>query len=504
VEEGLTTILRARKLPLLFAAFAVVFLLVLALSLSAAAAQVGAGGSAAVSEGAPSPEEAQQQALAKARMRLLEFIPPTEIEASDLPNDDGKAVVITWRKSPSSDAEGEVRYTVYFAEGATGTFGELPFYFRPIKTVENVMADNLQYWRYSRKHRDYQYIIIDLTAFDAAAEEAFEREEKAYAKRLEQGLPVGPEPALYEYDWDNFYFKFGIVSDGEVRLFEPPLHAEPKQSWFDTSKWNNLLMALAFLAAILILIEMARRLGLYLRRIAGLDAVDEAIGRATELGRPIFYLCGLDPMTTVSTIASVNLLGHVARHVANYESQVKVPCFDPIVMSVADETVREAYLDAGRPDAYNPDNIFFLTNDQFSYVAAVNGMMVRERPAANFFFGYFYAESLLLGEVGQSTGAIQIAGTDANVQIPFFITSCDYTLIGEELYAASAYISREPKLLGSIKASDIAKAVIIIVLLVGLAFSVALLIGTRANPDAPLGGVGEVIEYLMQVFNQHA
>jgi len=309
---------------------------------------------------------------------------------------------------------------------------------------------------------------------------------------------------LYKYDWNSLCFKLGIVSDGETAFFPPLLNAEPKQSWFDTSKWNNLLMALAFLAAILVFIETARRLKLYLRRIAGLDAVDEAIGRATELGRPIFYLCGLDPMTTVSTIASVNLLGHVARRVANYESQVKVPCFDPIVMSVAEETVREGYLDAGRPDAYNPDNIFFLTNDQFSYVASVNGMMVRERPAANFFFGYFYAESLLLGEVGQSTGAIQIAGTDANVQIPFFITTCDYTLIGEELYAASAYISREPKLLGSIKASDMAKAAIIIVLLLGLVFSVALVLGAKGNPDSSLGSVGEAMEYLMQVFNQHA
>jgi hypothetical protein len=209
-------------------------------------------------------------------------------------------------------------------------------------------------------------------------------------------------------------------------------------------------------------------------------------------------------MTTVSTIAATNLLGHVAKHVANYESQVKVPCFDPIVMSVCQETVREAYFEAGRPESYNPDTIFFLTNDQFSYVTAVNGMMVRERPAANFFFGYYYAESLLLGEVGQSTGAIQIAGTDSNVQIPFFITSCDYVLIGEELYAASAYISREPKLLGSIKASDMAKAVIIIVLFLGLVFSAALLIGAKSNSESPLGVAGEKMEYFLQVFNQHS
>ena len=39
--------------------------------------------------------------------------------------------------------------------------------------------------------------------------------------------------------------------------------------------------------------------------------------------------------------------------------------------------------------------------------------------------------------LGNAAGAIQIAGTDAVTQLPFFITTCDYTLIGEELYAAS-------------------------------------------------------------------
>ena len=433
---------------------------------------------------------------------LLEFAPPSEIEARDLPNDDGSAIVITWRTSPSQP-EG-VRYTVYYSEGPDGPFKPLPFDFRSIAPDENLMAENLQYFRYRREHRNYHYAIISLSSFTESAVNEYENAVLEYETKKEEGLPTGPEPVLHEYDLDNLYFKLGVTTDGSVRLFDPVLHTQPVEQWFDWSKFNVLVMGLVFVGVILFMIETARRKDMYIRRIAGLDAVDEAIGRATEMGRPMFYLCGLDPMTTVSTIAATNLLGHVARKVANYESQVKVPCFDPIVMSVCQETVREAYYEAGRPDAYKEDNVFFLTNDQFSYVAAVNGMMVRERPAANFFFGYYYAESLLLGEVGQSTGAIQIAGTDSNVQIPFFITSCDYVLIGEELYAASAYISREPKLMGSIKASDMAKAVILITLLLGLVFSFALYFGAQADPQHPLGFIGEWMEYFLEVFNQHA
>ena len=118
-------------------------------------------------------------------------------------------------------------------------------------------------------------------------------------------------------------------------------------------------------------------------------------------------------------------------------------------MAVCQEITKQAYVEAGKPDLYKDDSNFFITSDQFSYTAAVDGIMLREKPAANFFMGSYFAESLLLTETGASTGAIQIAGTDSDHQLPFFVTTCDYTLIGEELYAASAYLSREPVLVGT-------------------------------------------------------
>ena len=243
-------------------------------------------------------------------------------------------------------------------------------------------------------------------------------------------------------------------------------------NWFNMGRMYNFAIIVVLSALVLFFISKARRgIHIYIRRIAGLEAIDEAIGRATEMGRSMYYLCGLGTMADVSTIAATNILGRVALKVAEYESDLKVPCYDAIVMSVCQEVVKQAYTQAGRPDSYKEDNVFFLTQEQFSYVGSINGLMMREKPAANFYFGYYYAESLLLAEAGNQVGAIQIAGTDALVQIPFFISACDYTLIGEELYAASAYISREPKLLGSIKAIDMAKAALIVLIFLGTLFS---------------------------------
>jgi len=119
-------------------------------------------------------------------------------------------------------------------------------------------------------------------------------------------------------------------------------------------------------------------------------------------------------------------------------------------------------MSVGRPDLFNDDMVHYLTDEQFAYAAGVDGIMLREKPAACFYQGKFYAESLILAETGNSIGAIQIAGTASPSQIPFFVTACDYTLIGEEFLTASAYLSQKPALLGSVKGQDMGKFIVMI------------------------------------------
>lgn len=257
------------------------------------------------------------------------------------------------------------------------------------------------------------------------------------------------------------------VVSGEQRVFSGTVQATPEPNWMNWNQINNLLLALLFGAIVFVAIGLAKKRDMFLRRIPGLDAVDEAIGRATELGKPILYLTGGHDLHDPSTIAAAVILGRVAKRAAAYETDLMVPHREPITMAVCQEITKQAYLEAGKPDLFKEDSNFFITSDQFSYTAAVDGIMLRKKPAANFFMGAYFAESLLLTETGASTGAIQIAGTDSDHQLPFFVTTCDYTLIGEELYAASAYLSREPVQIGTLRGQDIGKALILSVLLIG-------------------------------------
>ena len=201
---------------------------------------------------------------------------------------------------------------------------------------------------------------------------------------------------------------------------------------------------------------------IYLRTIPGLKALEEAVGRATEMGKSVLFVPGISDLDQVETITGLNILGHVAEHTAKYETSLNVPVSKSIVMEAGREVCKEAYLRAGRPDLYYDDMVHYVTEEQFAYTAGVTGIMEREKPAACFYLGKFYAESLILAEAGNSIGALQIAGTGSYSQIPFFVTACDYTLIGEEFFVASAYLSKKPELVGSIKGQDIVKLLVMI------------------------------------------
>ncbi len=238
--------------------------------------------------------------------------------------------------------------------------------------------------------------------------------------------------------------------------------------WFDKTR-APIALIIAIIGGLVTWFTLSAQRGkeMFIRRISGLSALDDAVGRATEMGRGVLYIPGIWDMDDIQTVAGVTILGHVAKKTAEYDTPLFAPMTRSFVMSVAQEVVKQSYLEKGRADAFRADRINYLTDDQFGYVAGVGGIMMREKPAACFYLGCFFAESLILAETGSSVGAIQIAGTAEPSQIPFFVAACDYTLIGEELFAASAYLSKNPKEVGSLKGSDMSKLIIILAILIG-------------------------------------
>lgn len=345
---------------------------------------------------------------------------PQNLVARDKPGDSGGAVVLTWTDPASLPAGADIEVLR----------AEPPAY--DLQPIDHVAAGTGTYTDTSAKDGvAYRYALrASLAATDSTG---------AVSVAAQTGAPVVSEPVSSH---DN---------------------------WFKSERTNSFVASILFVIIILGSIQVARSgKEIFIRRIAGLNAIDEAIGRATEIGKKVMYIPGIQSMDDIQTVASVAILGHVARSTARYGTDLEVPNKDPLTFASAREVVRASYLAEGRPDLFREEMVNYVTYDQFAFTAAVSAKMTREKPAAIFLVGYFFAESLILAETGQSTGAIQIAGQADPTQLPFFVATCDYTLIGEELYAASAYLSREPVLLGSIRGQDIAKGILILIAIAGV------------------------------------
>ena len=236
----------------------------------------------------------------------------------------------------------------------------------------------------------------------------------------------------------------------------------------DTGKLQILFVVLM---VFFILFNIARAKGvkgLFIRRIAGLNAIDEAIGRATEMGRPVLMVPGIGDETQIGVTAqALAIFAYVTKVAVHFGTPIRLCCANATTYALATEIIRDVYQSEGVIDKFDAETVQFVSDRQFAFAAGISGLIHRERIAACFFLGAFYAESLIFAETSNSIGAIQVAGSTQNTQTPFFIAACDYVLIADEFYAASAYLSREPVLVGSLVGQDWSKLLVMLTLFGG-------------------------------------
>ncbi len=247
--------------------------------------------------------------------------------------------------------------------------------------------------------------------------------------------------------------------------------APPKWGLFVTA--NNSVFAFCWsMATILLVYLMITRAKQgqkipEIRKIGGIDAFAEAVGRATEMGKPVHMTDYSTDLGSDSTFAYWSFLAYIAKMCASYDTRFVVTDANYLVNVVNQEIVKQSYLEAGKPDSFNADDVRFIAGSQFAWAMGVAGFIGREKPAAQFLVGYFYAESLILAEAGNLVGAIQVAAASSPAQVPFFVAACDYTMIGEELYAGAAYISKDPVITGTVVAQDLMRLVLYAIILLG-------------------------------------
>ena len=263
--------------------------------------------------------------------------PPSQLRVFDTPNDDGESITLEWKISPSDESGNPLfgGYDIYRSSNPDGPFEK-------VGETTGGLTD---------PHRKIK-IIRD-------------------GKNIENKK--------------DYYYYVSAKLNGQTANSDIAGPVEASQQWFNTARMVSLVLLGILLGSIFYFINQAKAgKTLFIRKIAGLEAVDEAVGRATEMGKSIFYIPGIQDMDNMQTIAGLTILGRVAKLTAEYETKLEVPVSRSLVMVTAREIVKESYLDAGRPDYFEDDMVFYLTDDQFGYAAGVDGLITRKKPATIF------------------------------------------------------------------------------------------------------------------------
>jgi hypothetical protein len=228
---------------------------------------------------------------------------------------------------------------------------------------------------------------------------------------------------------------------------------------------------LLFVGVLLLLIWQSKKgIKFEMKHLAGLDAIEEAVGRATEMGRPMVVNPGTDGLRGGPvTIAGLSVLTYVSRLAAQKGTGIIIPVTNPEIIPVVHEIVKTSYMIEGVPEAFDPNNqIRWFGDNQWSMTAGLQGIAEREKVVSNIMIGGFAAEAMMLAETFARVGAFQVGGLTNTFQIPFFVAACDYTLIGDEMLAAGAYLSGDPEQIATIAAEDIFKLFFVGVIIVGM------------------------------------
>lgn len=217
------------------------------------------------------------------------------------------------------------------------------------------------------------------------------------------------------------------------------------------------------------LIEYAKTHEINLKSMPAYDAIREAVGRAAEQQRPVLCHCGqrdLDNPFVAATLAALSILSYVAKLCAEYGVKLIVPSMLQSAFPLQVQRVREAYMEAGKQDEFDENNIRFLSPHHQAYAAGVIATMERENVSANIMVGQWSGITLVIAETSARLKCFGIGGTDQTSNMAFFIPTMNYAIIGEEMYSLGSYIEKNTQDLGTIFAKDIIK--ILLILLVGV------------------------------------
>jgi hypothetical protein len=237
----------------------------------------------------------------------------------------------------------------------------------------------------------------------------------------------------------------------------------------------GLAFVLLFFGLIIIFAAAGRtRPSRYLREITAFNRLKRAVGLSVEAGTRLHLSIGRGDVTSPhSAVAFVglSLLNRIARATSISDRPPVSTAGEGALAVLSQDTLRQVSRVIGAEYDPNAGRLTGIT--PLSYAVGAMSVVQDEDVGANVLIGNFGSEVALINEAGERTGSLTLAGTDDIPGQAVLFATAQEPLIGEEVYAGGAYLGAGPMHTASLRAQDLLRWAIIVIIFIGAAAKLA-------------------------------
>lgn len=235
---------------------------------------------------------------------------------------------------------------------------------------------------------------------------------------------------------------------------------------------NFVGLALIGVSAVLLVVLtiLQRKSQPKLRTISALSRLYRAIGLSVEDGTRMFVGLGNSSLLTGNAgapLAGLSLLRHLTERTSLSDRPPVAVAGDAPLAVLAQDTLEAGYQGAGAVEFYQPATGRVAGLTPFSAAAGTIPILHDEGVSGAVFMGHFGVDAGLLADAAERNNVLSVGASDDLAGQAVWFASAAETLIGEDLFAASAYIGGTPAQTASLTVQDILRWLIIVALVVG-------------------------------------
>lgn len=207
-----------------------------------------------------------------------------------------------------------------------------------------------------------------------------------------------------------------------------------------------------------------------LRNIQAFNHFRREVDLAVEAGKRLHISLGRGNINDVqggSAFIGLTILDRCARDASNSDRPPVTTSGDGLITILSQDTLQSTYRSLGTEQRYDPTNARLTGLTPMAYAAGTLPAIRDEHVSANFLAGHFGPEIALLTEAGERSQSLTVAGSDSIPAQAVIFATTDEPLLGEELYAAGAYLGAGAAHTASLGMQDILRWVLMAVIIIG-------------------------------------